>query len=58
LFPPELRRELGIENSTVRMFANKGRIEIYSEAVYQEWRKLAAEESQQALEELEGAGLL
>jgi MraZ protein len=58
LFPPELRRELGIENSTVRMFANKGRIEIYSEPVYQEWRKTAAESSQEALAELEGAGLL
>ena len=31
LFSPELRRELGIENSTVRLFAYRGRIEVLSE---------------------------
>src|SRR5689334_15961300 len=29
-FPPELRRELGLEDQTVRLFSYKGRIEVLS----------------------------
>jgi DNA-binding transcriptional regulator/RsmH inhibitor MraZ len=58
LLPPEMRRELGIENQSVRLFHYKSRIEILSEAIYQE-RKLQATTSAEAdLETLEGAGLL
>src|ERR1039458_1921404 len=43
LFSPELRRELGIENQSVRLFAYRGRIEILTEAIYEE-RKRRSEE--------------
>jgi MraZ protein len=58
LLPPELRRELGIEDRSVRICAYKGRIEIYSEAIYEERKKEAAESPVEDLELLEGAGLL
>lgn len=56
--PPELRRTLGIENQPVRICAHKGRIEIYSEAIYQERRKAAEEAPEADVETLEGAGFL
>jgi len=58
LLPPEMRRELGIENQSVHLFAYKGRIEILSEAIYEERKKQAAESAEADLETLEGAGLL
>src|SRR5215212_623669 len=33
-FPPELRRELGLEDQTIRLYAYKGRIEVLSEKIY------------------------
>ncbi|HZT33514.1 MAG TPA: hypothetical protein VFA33_26740 [Bryobacteraceae bacterium] len=57
LFPTELRRELGMENQTVRLFAYRGRIEVLSEAIYQERRKEASESPAESLEILERAGL-
>ena len=36
LFSPELRRELGIENAPVRLFAYRGRIEVLSEKLYED----------------------
>jgi MraZ protein len=57
LFPPELRRELGIEDSAVRLFAYKGRIEVLSDAIYQERRRQATEVAEEGLELLERAGL-
>ena len=42
LFSPELRRELGIENQPVRLYAYRGRIEILSEAIYEERKREAA----------------
>jgi hypothetical protein len=57
LFPPELRRELGIEDSQVRLFAYKGRIEVLSDAIYQERRRQATEVAEEGLELLERAGL-
>src|SRR5215471_6728487 len=42
LLPPEMRRELGIENQSVRLFAYKGRIEILSEPIYEERKREAA----------------
>src|SRR5713226_5772362 len=58
LLPPEMRRELGIENQNVRLFAYKGRIQILSEAIYEEQKKQAAASAEDDLETLEGAGLL
>jgi MraZ protein len=56
LLPPEMRRELGIENQSVRLFHYKGRIEILSETIYQERKREAAGSSEADLETLEGAG--
>src|SRR5215467_614449 len=42
LLPPEMRRELGIENQSVRLFAYKGHVQILSEAMYEEQKKQAA----------------
>jgi MraZ protein len=58
LLPPEMRRELGIENQSVRLFHYKGRIEILSETIYQERKREAAGSAEADLETLEGAGLL
>jgi DNA-binding transcriptional regulator/RsmH inhibitor MraZ len=58
LLPPEMRRELGIENQSVRLFHYKGRIEILSEAIYQLRKHEATGSAEADLETLEGAGLL
>ena len=58
LFSPELRRALGIENAAVRLFAYKGRIEVLSEAVYEERKQQAATVTQEELDALEAAGLI
>ena len=58
LLPPEMRRELGIENQSVRLFAYKGRIQILSEAIYEEQKREAAASAVDDLETLERAGLL
>jgi MraZ protein len=56
--PPEMRRELGIENQTVRLFAHKGRIQIMSEAMYEEQKREAAVSAAQDLDVLERAGMM
>src|SRR5579885_948845 len=56
-FPPELRRELGIENAAVRLFAYKGRIEVLSERIYEERKREAAQTAADDLAKLEAAGL-
>ena len=58
LLPPEMRRELGIENQSVRLFHYKGRIEILSEPIYQERKVQATASATADVETLEGAGLL
>lgn len=58
LLPPEMRRELGIENQTVRLFADRGHIEVYSEAVYQEMRAEATQGARANRESLERDGLM
>jgi DNA-binding transcriptional regulator/RsmH inhibitor MraZ len=59
LFPQELRRELGLEDSAVRIFATRnGRIDVLSDARYQEMRRQAAEAPEEAFEQLQRAGLL
>ena len=57
LFSPELRRELGIENQTVRIFAYHSRIEVLSEAEYEERKRRATETATADVEALEAAGL-
>ena len=57
LFSPELRRELGIENQTVRLFAYRGRIEILTEAIYEERKREAAETAPDDVTKMEAAGL-
>ena len=58
LLPPEMRRELGIENQSVKLFAHKGRIEILSEPIYAERRHESGSTAVADQEILEGAGLL
>lgn len=57
VFPPELRRELGIEDQPVRIFFHKGRIEVLSEAIYQEQKQQALQMTADDLARLESAGL-
>jgi DNA-binding transcriptional regulator/RsmH inhibitor MraZ len=57
LFSPELRRELGIENQAVRLFAYRGRIEVLSERIYEERKREAAETAADDVAKLEAAGL-
>ena len=56
-FPPELRRELGLEDQTVRLFAYKGRIEVLSEKIYEERKREAIGTGPGDVESLEAAGL-
>ena len=58
LLSPEMRRELGIENQSVHLYAYKGRIEILSEAIYAERKQQSAASAEEDQETLEGAGLL
>ena len=57
LFPPELRRELEIENQPVRLFAYRGRIEVLSEEIYEERKREAAQTAAEDVTKLEAAGL-
>lgn len=57
-FPPELRRELGIEDAPIKLWAFRGRIEVLSEAVYQAHRQRSMESAPQDIEMLEAAGLI
>ena len=57
LLSPELRREVGIEDQPVRIYAHKGKIEILSEKVYQERKQQAAELTDDDLAALQTAGL-
>jgi MraZ protein len=57
LFSPELRRELGIENQPVRLFAHRGRIEVLSEKIYEERKREASQTAPDDVTKLEAAGL-
>lgn len=58
LLPQELRTELGVENSTVRVMVKNGPIEIYSEAMYREWKNMSLEGSEEAMDDLAAVGML
>jgi len=57
LFSSDLRRELGIENQPVRLFAYRGRIEVLSEKLYEERKREAAQTAAEDVTKLEAAGL-
>jgi MraZ protein len=57
LFSAELRRELGIENQPVRLFAYRGRIEVLSEKIYEERKREASASPVDDVAKLEAAGL-
>jgi len=48
---------LGIENQPVRLFAYRGRIEILTEAIYEERKREAAQIAADDVGRLEAAGL-
>jgi len=56
-FPSEMRRELGMEDQTVRLYAYKGRIEILTERIYEERKREALATDSSDVETLESAGL-
>ena len=56
-FSPELRRELGIENQPVRLYAYKGHVEVISERLYDERKRNAGEVTRGDLAKLQKAGL-
>ena len=57
VFSPELRRGLGLENASVRLFAYRGRIQVLSEAIYQEQLREAEQSPTEDVEKLEMEGL-
>jgi MraZ protein len=57
-FNPELRRELDMEGHGLRLYAEKGRVEVITDALFQERRKKAEADSADAQEFMESAGLL
>jgi len=57
LLSPELRREVGIEDQPVRIYAHKGKFEILSEKVYQQRKQEAAALTEDDLATLQVAGL-
>jgi len=57
LFSTELRRELGIENQPVRLYAYRTRIEVLSDKIYQERRAEASANPVEDVTKLDEAGL-
>jgi MraZ protein len=57
LLPLELRQELGIENSPVRLYLVGDRIDIYSEAMVLERRQASKASSKDDLKKMRAAGL-
>jgi DNA-binding transcriptional regulator/RsmH inhibitor MraZ len=59
-FPSEMRRELALEDQTLRLHSYKGHIEVLSEKIYEEQKRNSVETiaaAPNALEKLEAAGL-
>lgn len=54
---PNCGAELGIENQPVRLYAYRGRIEILTEAIYEERKREAAQIASDDVGKLEAAGL-
>jgi len=58
LFSPELRRELALENATIRLFAYRERIEVLSEKEYEDRKREASTTAPEDVAKLEAAGLV
>jgi len=56
-FPPELRRELGLEDQTLRLYAYRGRIEVLSEKLYEERRQASLNTATKDVQSLYPKGL-
>lgn len=56
-FHPDLRRELKLEDQTIRLHAYKGRIEVLSERIYEERKREGVATDPKDVETLESAGL-
>lgn len=57
-FPPELRRELGLEEQTLRLYAgSSGRIDVMSERMYEERKRESMTITDEELDEAETYGL-
>jgi MraZ protein len=57
LFNPELRRELDLESQELHMYTHRGRVQILTEAMYQERRQSASKAATESVDVLERAGL-
>ena len=57
LFSPELRRELGLEEQPVHMYAFGGHIEVLSQAVYEERKRAATVKPVADMARLRQAGM-
>jgi DNA-binding transcriptional regulator/RsmH inhibitor MraZ len=57
LFSPELRRELGLEDQPVHMYAFGGHIEVLNQAVYDERKRAAMAQPAADFTKLRRAGL-
>jgi MraZ protein len=53
-FSSELRRELGLEDQTLRLYAYRGRIEVLSEKLYEERRQASMNTSTKDVQSLKG----
>lgn len=56
-FNPELRRELDLDNTQLHLFAYRGRVQVLTEALYQERRQRASRSASENVTLLERAGL-
>jgi MraZ protein len=54
---PDLRRELGMENTPLHLMAVKGHLEVLTEAIYQERKQQALEQTARDLDLLQMEGL-
>ena|SRR5689334_17426601 len=57
VFPPDLRRELNIEEQPVKIYAYKGRIEVLSTRIYEDRKNEAVQLTAEDLTKAEAAGL-
>ena len=57
VFSPELRRELGIEDKPVHLYAYKGHIEVLSEEIYQERKQKSSLTPREKVKKLQAEGL-
>ena len=58
LINPELRRELDMDGQALRLYSERGRIQVLTEAVYQARKQAAAKAAVESVEAMEREGLL